>query len=249
MNDLILFETQGNIGIISLNRPDKKNALSMELLGQLNDVLINVLENENVKVLIIKAFPDYFSAGGDFKEMLNVNGEEAELMSIKVQSLFSKFALMDIPVIAQLSGIVYGGGLELAMFCDIRIAAENVELCLPEAKYDIIPGAGGINMLARIIGVEHARYFLFTGEIIPQNLALNTGLIHEIVPNNVIDKRCIEIADKLADKNSEVLACIKRLLLNTSYQSVGDCMNTEAAEYRSLLERYGKQKIRAFFKK
>jgi enoyl-CoA hydratase/carnithine racemase len=247
MNDLVLFEEQNKLGIIRLNRPDKKNALSMELLSDLERIICKLKKSSSIKVIIIKGDSDFFSAGGDFSDMLKSGGEDAESMSIKVQNLFSELALINIPVIAQLSGLVYGGGLELALFCDIRIAADNVKLCMPEVNFDIIPGAGGITMLSKILGKENAVYYLFTGKEIPLNLALNTGLVHEIVSSAKIEKRCLEIASELSQKNIEVLGTIKKLLRMGNNQTIGECFISEAKEFRSLLDRFGKQKIKGFF--
>lgn len=248
MNDLVLFEQIDNIGIIRLNRPDKKNALSIELLKELEEIMYKLKDNNSVRVLIIKGESDFFSAGGDFVDMLKSGGEDAELMSIRVQNLFAEFAVFKIPVIAQISGLVYGGGLELAMFCDIRIAADNVKLCMPEINFDIIPGAGGTTMLSKILGKENARYYLFTGKEIPLNLALNSGLIHELIPKSKLDQRCLDIANELSKKNSEVLSTIKKLLLKGDNETIGECFNSEAKEFRSLLDRFGKQKITSFFR-
>jgi enoyl-CoA hydratase len=246
-NKLILWKQTGAIGIIQLNRFDKRNALSLELLHQLNLRLQEIYADTSIRVLIIKGDNAIFSSGGDLKSMLNSGGEEAELMCLHVQDVFANIARLKIPVIAQLSGIVYGGGLELAMYCDIRIAANNTELCLPEVFHDLIPGAGGITMLTQIIGNAWAKYYILTGAQIPLSRALQTGLIHELVSIEDIEEYCLNLAKELSQHTPEVLQTIKQLVHENIFSSPAECLQSEAREFRSLLDRFGKQKIERFF--
>lgn len=245
--ELILWQQRNAVGILQLNRPEKRNAISKELLQQLNERLQQIHSDKSIKVLIIKGEREFFSSGGDLNSIMNSEGEEAELMSLNVQNIFANISRLQIPVIAQLSGLVYGGGLEMAMYCDIRIAGSNADLCLPEAHHDLIPGAGGITMLSQIMGLEWARYYLLTGAIIPLERALSFGLIHEQVEIDKLDNRCISLANELANMNPEVLKTIKTLVQENMHSKTPECLLSEAREFRSLLDRFGKEKIMQFF--
>jgi enoyl-CoA hydratase/carnithine racemase len=163
MYETIQLEEKGKIGIIRLNRPDKLNAINFKMVSELVDAF-NYIENSKIKVVIITGNGKAFSAGADVKEMSETPLEEIIMKGH--MPLWDRMRTFKKPIIAALNGVTAGGGLELAMACDIIIAAESAKLGQPEITLGIIPGAGGTQRLTRTIGKYKAIELVLTGRLI-----------------------------------------------------------------------------------
>ena len=176
----IEIEKAGATRILSLSRPEKKNAISFAMLHELDDAFRGIATDKSCNTVIIKGNGGLFSAGGDLKDIADIDESDAPITGIAVQEVFAKISILPQVVIACLDGLVAGGGAELALYCDIRIASSGFRLSLPEIKHGLIPGAGGIGMLSRFIGINNTLYYLASGREMNADTAFRLGLVQEV---------------------------------------------------------------------
>lgn len=178
----VLLEKEGNLAIVTINRPKALNALNSETLSDL-DVIITDLENDNniYCVIVTGSGEKAFVAGADISEMKELNEKQGEDFGILGNKVFRRLENLDKPVIAAISGFALGGGCELAMSCDIRIASEKAKFGQPETGLGITPGFGGTQRLPRIVGIGKAKELIYTGAIIKADEALRIGLVNKVV--------------------------------------------------------------------
>jgi methylglutaconyl-CoA hydratase len=193
-------------GITSLcmNRQDKRNALGKEFTHQFKQQIdqLSAMENE-IRVLILRSLvPNIFCAGADLKERLAMSEQEVPQMSHMYRTVFSQLHALPFPTIAAIDGHALGGGLEMALACDLRIAASSVRIGLVETSLAIIPGAGGSQRLPRLIGVSKAKELIFTAKVLNGREAHEIGLVNEAVDQtsggDAAFRRCLEIGKVIA---------------------------------------------------
>lgn len=210
----IQFERCEGIGTITCNRPEVRNALNIEMIDELSLCLDEVEKDPDLRVLILTGAGNCFISGGDI-EMIR-KGLEAPYQFFLTHDRLTGFGLrltrLTIPVIAAIPGPAIGGGLEIAMACDFRIAAETALLGLPEAGLGIMPGAGGTARLTRIVGREMALYLELTGELIDAREALRIGLVGKVVPEGEAVTAATELAEKIRKNAPVSVATIKRTI-------------------------------------
>jgi enoyl-CoA hydratase len=206
----VLYTVEGKIGIATLNRPEKLNALDTKTREELREI-VERAERE-VRVLIITGSGKAFAAGADVNELIQRDPIKAIEATKLGSELFSRIEEMEIPTIAAINGFALGGGLELAMACDIRIASDKAKFGQPEINLGIIPGAGGTQRLPRIVGVGMAKKLVLTGEIIDAREALRIGLVEEVVEHEKLMERAREIAGKIAEKSWIAVKLAKKAL-------------------------------------
>lgn len=179
----ITLEKEGNIAIITINRPKALNALNSETLKDL-DLAITSIENDNniYCVILTGAGEKSFVAGADISEMKDLDSKGGEEFALLGNKVFRRLENLDKPVIAAISGFALGGGCELAMACDIRIASEKAKFAQPEAGLGITPGFGGTQRLPRIVGLGKAKELIYTCAMINAEEALRIGLVNKLVP-------------------------------------------------------------------
>ncbi|MFD2209150.1 enoyl-CoA hydratase-related protein [Virgibacillus halophilus] len=188
-----------HIAEIVLNRPEAANAMSRALLDELNKTIEAVNMDKNVYCTVIHgAGGKAFCAGADLKERKNMTPEQVVEAVTYIGQTITNIENMQVPVIAAINGAAYGGGLELALACDIRIAALESKMGLTETSLAIIPGAGGTQRLPRLIGVGSAKQLIFTAKPIHAETALNIGLVQEITEGNALLKRALDLAGDIA---------------------------------------------------
>jgi enoyl-CoA hydratase/3-hydroxyacyl-CoA dehydrogenase len=205
----IILRIEEPIAWIYLNRPERLNALNMEMIKELSQVLDELELNDKVRVLIITGTGRAFSAGADITAFQGVTPFLGAVYVRRFQELFNKIELYTKPVIAALNGYTLGGGLELSMACDFRIASELAELGQPEINLGLIPGAGGTQRLPRLIGEGKAKEIIYTGERIPAKEALNLGLVNKVVPHDELLNEARRFALKLSEKPPLALLAAK----------------------------------------
>lgn len=191
----IRLSVNGNIAIVKLNRPEAKNALNSNLIKELDTAIESISADPSIRVLVIGA-DDNFAAGADIKEMIDMGPEEAR--GFCFNKTYAKIENLPIPTIAAMSGYALGGGLELALVCDIRIASSNAILALPEMNLGIFPGAGGTQRLPRLIGVSRAKEMIYQGKMVNAEKAMQYGLINEIADDPM--DAALKLAEELASK-------------------------------------------------
>lgn len=196
----LLLKKEGNIGILSINRPNELNALNSKVLDELNMAIDDISLDNDIHVLIISGEGRAFVAGADIEEMKNKNASEARNFSNKGLTVFRKIELMEKPVIAAVNGFALGGGCELAMCCDIRIASQKAKFGQPEVGLGITPGFGGTQRLSRLVGLGKAKELIFTADIIKADEAFIIGLVNKVVEADQLMDEAMKLASKIASK-------------------------------------------------
>lgn len=193
-------EVNGYIAKITMNRPKALNALNSEVLDELDKCLDEIKANNDLRVLIITGEGRSFIAGADIKEMSELTGLEAKAFGNKGLSVFRKIETLPIPVIAAVNGFALGGGCELAMSCDIRIASNKALFGQPEVGLGLIPGFGGTQRLQRLVGQGWAKYLIYSAENIKADKALEIGLVQDVVEVEELEERVNTLAEAIASK-------------------------------------------------
>lgn len=206
----ILFEKENNIAVITLNRPKSLNAINSAILRELDTVLDTIQTDDDIRAVIITGSGKAFAAGADITEIKDISSPaQAQAFVERVQGVFNKIEDLRKPVIAAVSGFAFGGGCELALSCDLRIADESASFGLPEIKLGLIPGAGGTQRLPRIVGIGRAKAFLFSGDPIDSTEALHIGLVNKVVAPGTLMDNAKDMARVLAKRSRYALQTIK----------------------------------------
>lgn len=211
MTEFVRLEVLDRVAILHLDRP-KMNALSRAMQDEIGQVAAQVAANDDIRALVIYGGERTFAAGADIKEMVLWDNAEAQAQSGPLQAGFTAIAELSIPTIAAITGYALGGGCELSLCCDLRIAAEDATLGQPEILLGVIPGAGGTQRLARLIGPSRAKDLIFTGRFVGAAEALSMGLVNEVVPADRVLARAIELATALAKGPKVATAQAKRVI-------------------------------------
>ncbi|MBL7883565.1 MAG: enoyl-CoA hydratase/isomerase family protein [Bacteroidia bacterium] len=235
----ILIATEANIQTITINRPDKLNALNKQTIDELHLALTTAEKNAEVKVIIITGSGQKaFVAGADISEFANFSVEQGKALSADGhKKLFDCVQNITTPVIAAINGFALGGGLELAMSCHIRVASDNAKMGLPEVSLGVIPGYGGTQRLAQLVGKGKAMEMIMTADMISATDALTWGLVNHVVAQDTLVAKCNEIAGKIISKSSVAIASAIRAV-NANYtdgvngfaveiDEFGKCFGTE----------------------
>ena len=195
------YEKKKNIVVITLNRPESMNALSDELLDELNLAFERIAGDTEIAAVIITGSEKVFAAGADIGQLSRIDSPaESHQFVTRAHAVFNKIEAIEKPVIAAVSGIAMGGGCELALACDIRLAAENALFGLPEIKIGVIPGAGGTQRLPRLIGLGRAKEMLFSGDPIDAKEAYRIGLANRVFPPPSLMAEAIKMAQKFVER-------------------------------------------------
>ncbi|MBB3869429.1 enoyl-CoA hydratase [Geobacillus sp. NFOSA3] len=199
MSELVQYTALENgIAIITLNRPESANALSTALLYELSHLLYDLAFRRDVRVVIFTgAGEKVFCAGADLKERAGMNETEVRKTVTLIRETINQIEQLPQPVICALNGSAFGGGLELALACDIRVAADTAQLGLTETSLGIIPGAGGTQRLPRLIGKGKAKELIFTAKRITAKEAEQIGLVEYVVPREQLMEKAMEIAEQI----------------------------------------------------
>ncbi len=216
MNNLRL-ETEGPIAVLTISRPKALNALNSETLEELDQVLGEIEANDEIKVVILTGDGDKaFVAGADIAEMVNFTAAEGRAFGMRAAEPFFKLQNMRQATIAAVNGFALGGGCEISMACDIRIASENAVFAQPETGLGIIPGFGGTQRLARLVGMGRAKEIIFTGSNIDAQEAYRIGLVNKVVPQEELMDTAKKMAGKIA-RNASYAVSIAKAAINNGY--------------------------------
>ncbi len=208
-NQVVVTDIQGRVATVTINRPDKLNALNAQIRRDFVTALHDLARNEAVRVIVVTGAGDKaFVAGADIKEFAGRSGYEQYRVT-KGFGIFEAPEQCPKPVIAAINGFALGGGCELAMACDIRIASDTAKLGQPEITLGILPGGGGTQRLPRLVGLGTAYKLLYTGELIGAEEARRIGLVDEVVPHDALMPRVRELAGQIAEKSPAALQFIK----------------------------------------
>lgn len=208
-----LYEKSDRIATITINRPQALNALNKETMQEILQLLDDVAEDENIRVVVITgAGGKAFSAGADIKEMRGFNSLKARALAERGHKLCRAIETLGKPVIAAINGYALGGGLEMAMACDFRIASDKAKMGQPEVNIGLIPGWGGTQRLPRLIGKTAAKEMIYTGKMVNAEKAEKLGLVNKVVPADQLMSAVKEFASELVDKPPKAIEIAKSLI-------------------------------------
>jgi len=209
----IIYEKNEDVATITLNRPEALNAFSKEVVEEILHALEDVKTDEAVRVVVLTgAGEKAFSAGADIKTMVGMTALKARELSFMGEKLCVGLENLEKPVIAAINGYALGGGLEVAMSCDLRIASENAKMGQTEINIGLIPGWGGTQRLTRLVGMTKAKELVFTGRIIDAKTAEQIGIVNMVVPADKFRETVSQFAKDLASKAPVALKVAKALI-------------------------------------
>ncbi|MFQ5836972.1 MAG: enoyl-CoA hydratase/isomerase family protein [Candidatus Bathyarchaeia archaeon] len=213
----ILYEKSEGIATITINRPKRLNALNQETIQEILSALDDIEKDANIRVVVITgAGGRAFSAGADISGMKGRTPLDSRRSSHLGQQMMNKVEDLEKPVIAAINGYALGGGLELAMACDFRIASENARLGQPEINIGLIPGWGGTQRLPRFVGKALAKEMIFTGKMIDAKTAEQHGLVNKVVPADQLESAVEQLAEELINKPPVAIKVAKQLINNST---------------------------------
>ena len=207
--ETVILEKRESIAYLTLNRPDVLNAISSQLMTDFGDALGEVEADSGIRVLIVTGAGKAFQAGADIGDLSRMTPLELHQWNHRLLECWRQLEMLSKPVIAAINGFALGGGLELSLACDIRVAAENARLGLPEVSLGIIPGTGGTQRLPRLIGKGQAMEMLLTGEAISAEEAYRIGLVNKVVPKGQAVAAAEEIALKIVKNGPLAIKMVK----------------------------------------
>ncbi len=226
--ETILYETRGDIGWVTLNRPDVLNAYNIQMRDDLFAAVSAVRDDPDIRALVIRGAGRAFCAGADLSEFGTAPSPTAARRIRFVRDVWDRLASLEIPTVALLHGHVIGSGLELALFCDIRIAAEGAQFRMPEALLGLIPAAGGTQTLPRAVGVAAALDLLLTGRRFDVAEAQRLGIVSRVVPADALEAVGAETARALAALDRRVVAAIKTAVRQASGLPLAEGLRLES---------------------
>jgi enoyl-CoA hydratase len=242
-------EQKGQLLFVTVSRPEAMNALNSTFFDEMNLCLDNEAAKEDISVVIITGEGKAFVAGADIAEMVNMDSEEGTAFSVYGQSTFNKIENLDKPVIAAVNGFALGGGLELAMACDFRIASAKAKFGQPEVNLGLIPGYAGTQRLSRLTNLADALYLLMTADMINAEDALRINLVQKVVEPEALMEEVEKIGNNIAAKGPSAVKKVKHVTrtgFNNTFE-IGGKMESE--HFGSLFGNEGTVGMKAFLEK
>lgn len=248
---ILKLNIQENIAIVTISRPKAMNALNTRFFNEMDDLVSKMSARPDVRAIIITGEGKAFVAGADIAEMVDKDGEAGEAFSRLGQNTFSSFGKMSIPVIAAVNGFALGGGMELAMGCDFRIASTKAKFGQPEVNLGLIPGYAGTQRLPRMVGMGDALYLLMSADMIGAADALRIGLVQKVVEPDELMDTVLAIAKNIASKGPKAIEKVKKAVRIGREMSRNYGEELEAEEFGSLFGEgnEGKEGMQAFLEK
>ena len=226
---------QDRIATLTVNRPDKLNALNATLIGELGAAIDEMQERDDVAGIILTGAGRAFVAGADIAELTGISAVEGKRLARRGQEIFRRFEISPKPTVAAVNGFALGGGCELAMACQIRIAADAAKFGQPEVKLGLIPGYGGTQRLPRLVGRGRALQLLLTGEMIDAQEAFRIGLVNRVVaPDQLIPAATSMIQQMLMNAPLGIAACVD-VLDRGLEMPLDDALALEATQFGVLI--------------
>ncbi|MCW3078230.1 MAG: Enoyl-CoA hydratase [Bacteroidetes bacterium] len=250
-SEYILTEVTNGVLVITINRPDKLNALNKQTIEELHETLVDAENVNEIRAIILTGSGEKaFVAGADISEFANFSVEQGkQLSSIGHFKIFNFIENYNKPIIAAVNGFALGGGLELAMACHIRVVSDNAKMGLPEVSLGVIPGYGGTQRLAQLVGKGKAFEMIVTADMISANDAFKWGLANYVTTQNELLNKCFEITKKIASKSpTAIRTAIK--VINAGYNNNLNGFEVEIEEFgKSFGTKDFKEGVSAFLEK
>jgi len=248
---ILKIKVENKIALVTINRPQAMNALNTQFFHEMDDFMTKVSKMPDVRCMIITGEGKAFVAGADIAEMVDKTKEEGRAFSRLGQNTFSSFGKLDIPVIAAINGFALGGGLELTMACDFRIASTKAKFGQPEVNLGLIPGYAGTQRLSRLVGIGDALYLLMSADMIGAEEALRIGLVQKVVEPEQLMEEVMSIAGNIISKGPEAIKKVKKVVRLGREISQNSGEELEAEEFGTLFGdgKQGKEGMQAFLEK
>ena len=244
------FELSSAIGILTINRPRALNALNSEVLEELESFSKQAVKQKDISVLIITGAGKSFVAGADIKEMVDFDQQQAEAFSKKGQKTFSLIESLPFPVIAAINGFALGGGMELALACDILFMSEKAKMGLPEVTLGLLPAFGGTQRLIRAVGLYKAKEMIFSGNVYTAQEAFTMGLGNEVVAHSELMTAALLLAEDIKQRGPLGVAKSKKLIHEEDNFTLQDRLQKEGEEFGKLFNsQEAKEGMQAFLEK
>src|SRR5437868_11091902 len=229
--EFVLSTSDGPVGVVTLNRPKQLNALAGPLMAELVDALEQHDNDPAIRAIVITGGPAVFAAGADIKEMADATA--VEMLLRNNIGLWDRAKKISKPLIAAVAGYALGGGCELAMLCDIIIAAETAKFGQPEITIGTMPGMGGTQRLPRAVGKAKAMDWCLTGRMIDADEAERSGLVARVVPNDKLESEALALAAKIASHSLTVVMKVKEAINRAYESSLFDALLFERRDFHS----------------
>lgn len=248
---ILQIEIVDGIAVVTINRPEAMNALNTRFFQEMDDVIASISQNKDAKVMVITGSGKAFVAGADIAEMVSKNPDEGSAFSRTGQNTFRSLEKMDIPVIAAINGFALGGGLELAMGCDFRIASTKAKFGQPEVNLGLIPGYAATQRLSRLVGLGDALYLLMSADMIGANEALRIGLVQKVYEPEQLMEEVMKIAKAIASKGPGAVRKVKVVTREGLLMDFDKGNELEAEQFGSLFGKgsEGEEGMKAFLEK
>lgn len=204
-------EQKGPVILLTISRPSALNALNTVFFNEMDDFITSISGNSEIRALIITGEGKAFVAGADIAEMVNMSSDEGRAFSARGQAVFNRFADLPFPVIAAINGFALGGGMELAMACDFRIASATARFGQPEVNLGLIPGYAGTQRLPRLTNLADALWLLTTAEVIDANTALQMRLVQKVTEPEALIPEAMKMAENIATKGPLAVKLVKEV--------------------------------------
>jgi enoyl-CoA hydratase len=247
---ILKIQIADRIALVTISRPAALNALNTDFFKELNHFIDDIEPREDVKVLVITGEGKSFVAGADIAEMVHMNSEEGYAFSTFGQRTFDRLEQLNIPVIAAVNGYALGGGCELAMACDFRIASKLAKFGQPEMNLGMIPGYAATQRLSRITGLGNALYLILTAETITADDALRIGLVQKVTEPESLLEEVMKLASKIASNGSQAVPTSKKIIRAGIGMDFQEASELEAVEFGKQFDRTAtKEGMKAFLEK
>ncbi|MFC2121476.1 enoyl-CoA hydratase/isomerase family protein [Bacteroidota bacterium] len=246
---ILNLEIESGIGLLTISRPKALNALNSLFFIELDQIISAVEKRNDIKVLIITGEGKAFVAGADIVEMQGMTKKESFEFSQMGQKTFEKLENLSIPVIGAVNGFALGGGLELALACDFRIANTYAKFGFPEVSLGLIPGYAGTQRLSRLIGQGNALYLQMTASMIPADEALRLGIVQKVCEPEELLPQANKLAGKIIACGPNAVKKVKRVVLDGLNKNFSDGCMLESNEFSNLFESDGIEGMKAFIEK
>jgi len=237
------------IAVVTISRPQALNALNSRFFEEMDYYITSIQNSSEIRALIITGDGKAFVAGADIAEMVSMTPEEGRAFSAKGQAVFNRFGQLPFPVIAAINGFALGGGMELAMACDFRIASSNAKFGQPEVNLGLIPGYAGTQRLPRLTNLADALYLLTTAEVIDATTALQMRLVQKITePENLLPE-ALRLAGQIASKGPLAVKLVKQVTRQGLESTYSEGEKLEQTHFGDPFGNEGREGMLAFLEK
>jgi len=247
--EILKVNVSEGIALITISRPNNLNALNSQFFREMNHLLEEIKTREDIRLMVITGEGKAFVAGADIKEMMDMTPAQAREFSTVGQKTFRSLELLEIPVIAAVNGFALGGGCELAMACDFRIASANAKFGQPEVLLGLIPGYAGTQRLPRLVGLGNAMQLLMTGDPITADEALRIGLVQEVTPPEQLMDVVMVLARKIVSRGPKAIRLVKFVVRQGVQMSFDNGCDLEMDKFGDPFGNEGAEGMRAFLEK